>query len=73
MIHLPLPVKHQDIAPILRDAFRGREAITCYIGSNAATPTAAIEALTEAVRSGRAPAPFPPHGTPAAAGAGPLC
>ena len=46
MTTLPKPIQLDDIADIIAETFKGREAITCYVGSNAATPTAAIEALT---------------------------
>jgi len=54
----PKRIQLADIAPIIADTFKGHESITCYVGSNAATPTAIMEALTQALKS-RAPAlPF---------------
>src|SRR4030042_1543954 len=38
--------------------FKDKDVITCYLGSNAATPTAAIEALTAAVKAGNPRLPF---------------
>jgi acyl-CoA hydrolase len=43
---------------ILVDHFKHRENINCYIGSNAATPTANIDALTEAIKEESAKLPF---------------
>jgi 4-hydroxybutyrate CoA-transferase len=55
---LPKPIQLDDIANVIAEKFKGKEAITCYVGSNAATPTSAIEALTRALES-RSPAlPF---------------
>jgi acyl-CoA hydrolase len=51
-------IKLDDIAGIIAAGFKGRDAITCYIGSNAATPTASIEALTDAVKTGSHRLPF---------------
>ncbi|RJQ65902.1 MAG: acetyl-CoA hydrolase/transferase family protein [Desulfobacteraceae bacterium] len=55
---LPQKIKLQQIAGIIAERFKGREMVTCYVGSNAATPTAAIEALTEALKSGTPRLPF---------------
>lgn len=50
---------HPDqIANLISDRFKGRKSVTCYIGSNAATPTASIEALTQSIRSGSPALPF---------------
>ena len=58
MTTLPKPIQLDDIANVIAEKFKGKEAITCYVGSNAATPTSAIEALTRALES-RSPAlPF---------------
>jgi len=54
----PKTIKLNDIADIMSTGFQDREAMTCYIGSNAATPTAAIEVLTAAVKSGSPRLPF---------------
>ena len=54
----PKTIELDDIAGIIAAGFNGREAITCYIGSNAATPTASIEALTDAVKTGSQRLPF---------------
>jgi len=58
---LTTPPKHiqlDDIAGIIADEFKGKESITCYIGSNAATPTAALEILTRALKSRSPMLPF---------------
>jgi 4-hydroxybutyrate CoA-transferase len=55
---IPKTIKLQDIGDIISTTFRDRDAITGYIGSNAATPTASIEALTAAVKSGSHRLPF---------------
>ncbi|MDA8136438.1 MAG: hypothetical protein M0T82_17610 [Desulfobacteraceae bacterium] len=54
----PTAIKLDDIGHILVDHFKHRENINCYIGSNAATPTASIEALTEAIKEESAKLPF---------------
>ena len=38
--------------------FKSKEEIVCYVGSNAATPTATLEALTDAVKAGNPSLPF---------------
>ena len=48
----PKTIQLEDIPEIISTGFSSRDAVTCYVGSNAATPTASIEALTEAVKSG---------------------
>jgi 4-hydroxybutyrate CoA-transferase len=54
----PQTIKHAEIAGILADGFKGRETLTCYVGSNAATPTASLEALTAALKAGTPRLPF---------------
>lgn len=51
---LPQTIQAEEIAGILAERFGDRDTICCYIGSNAATPTTSIQALTAAVAS-RAP------------------
>ena len=43
---LPKKIKLNQIGTIIAEAFKGKDEIVCYLGSNAATPTASIEALT---------------------------
>ena len=58
MTTLPKSIHLDDIANIIAEKFKGKEAITCYVGSNAATPTSTMEVLTRALTS-RSPAlPF---------------
>jgi len=47
----PAIIKLGDIADIIARQFADREIITCYIGSNAAVPTAALEFLTAAIEA----------------------
>jgi len=54
----PTIITPDRIADVISEAFSSREEITCYIGSNAATPTAAIEALTEAIKARSPRLPF---------------
>jgi len=54
----PEIIKASQIADLISERFRDRDAITCYLGSNAATPTASIEALTQSIRSGSPSLPF---------------
>jgi acyl-CoA hydrolase len=54
----PEIIKLDQIAHVLHQQFKHKKAITCYIGSNAATPTASIEALTDSIKSGSPALPF---------------
>ncbi|MBW2633557.1 MAG: acetyl-CoA hydrolase/transferase family protein [Deltaproteobacteria bacterium] len=54
----PQTIQLDDIANIIAEKFKDQTAITCYVGSNAATPTAAIEALTRALKSRSPVLPF---------------
>jgi acyl-CoA hydrolase len=54
----PTPVKLKDIGDIIARHLGHKDNINCYIGSNAATPTASIEALTEAVKNNTGQLPF---------------
>lgn len=54
----PKTIRREEMAGLIAEQFSGRDAITCYVGSNAATPTAAIGALTAAVKEGLPPLPF---------------
>ena len=58
MSRLPKIIKTTQIAEILADNFGDRDQITCYLGSNAATPTASIEALTVAIEARSPRLPF---------------
>jgi hypothetical protein len=54
----PKSIQLNDIAPIIAERFRARETVTCYVGSNAATPTASLEALSESVKVRQPKLPF---------------
>ncbi len=54
----PETIQADQIAEVICAEFRNRDAITCYLSSNAATPTASIEALTQSIRSGTPSLPF---------------
>jgi 4-hydroxybutyrate CoA-transferase len=58
MPYQPVVIKLDEIADIISREFRHREMITCYVGSNAATPTAVLEYLTAAIKAGRSKLPF---------------
>jgi hypothetical protein len=45
----PEIIKAVQIADIIHEGFTDKGTINCYIGSNAATPTASIEALSDAI------------------------
>lgn len=54
----PQVVKKEAIADILYDTFKDRDFISCYIGSNAATPTCLIEALSASIKASHRTTPF---------------
>jgi len=54
----PEVIKVEQIADIIHESFSDKKTVTCYIGSNAATPTASIEALSDAIRSRNPKLPF---------------
>jgi 4-hydroxybutyrate CoA-transferase len=55
---LPQKITADQIGAIIAESFKGQEEIVCYLGSNSATPTASIEALTNSIRSQRPKLPF---------------
>ena len=55
---LPQKITLDKIGTIIAETFKGKDEITCYLGSNAATPTASIEALTKSIRSQKPALPF---------------
>jgi acyl-CoA hydrolase len=55
---LPTEIKPDQIGPIIAQTFNAKDEIVCYLGSNAATPTASIEALTRSIRSQNPQLPF---------------
>ena len=54
----PKKITLDQIADVISDNFKAEAEITCYVGSNAATPTASLKALTEAVKLRRLGLPF---------------
>lgn len=54
----PETIHANQIADLISREFKKKESITCYLGSNAATPTTSIEALTQSIRSGTPSLPF---------------
>src|SRR5512139_1780077 len=54
----PSIIKLDQIAEIISREFKDREQITCYVGSNAASPTASLEALTAAIKARSPKLPF---------------
>ena len=54
----PKVISLDQIAEVIADEFKTADEITCYVGSNAATPTASLEALTEAIKSRQPRLPF---------------
>jgi 4-hydroxybutyrate CoA-transferase len=55
---LPKKITADQIGPIIAQTFKGKAEIVCYLGSNAATPTASIEALTASIKSHTTGLPF---------------
>ncbi len=58
MNRMPKKITADQIADVIAKSFNKNKEITCYVGSNAASPTASLEALTAAVKSGRLRLPF---------------
>lgn len=54
----PVSIKLKDIGQVIADRLGHKDNINCYIGSNAATPTASIAALTEAIKADTGRLPF---------------
>jgi len=58
MVTQPAAIRLDQIAEVISREFKDKDVITCYLGSNAATPTAAIESLTAAIKAGTPRLPF---------------
>ncbi|MEH0019860.1 MAG: acetyl-CoA hydrolase/transferase C-terminal domain-containing protein [Desulfobacter sp.] len=58
MTKTPAPAKLDDIGDIIARHLGQKDHINCYIGSNAATPTASIQALTRAIKHDAGRLPF---------------
>ncbi len=54
----PKKITLDQIADVIAGKFKTNDQITCYVGSNAATPTASLEALTVAIKSRQPRLPF---------------
>jgi 4-hydroxybutyrate CoA-transferase len=54
----PKKITLDQVGTIIAETFKGKNKIVCYVGSNAATPTATIEALTESIKSRKPKLPF---------------
>ncbi len=54
----PVKIKLKNIGDLFVSHFGNRKNINCYIGSNAATPTASIEALSEFIKEEGTKLPF---------------
>jgi acyl-CoA hydrolase len=54
----PKTITLSQLADVIASHCRHKEEITCYIGSNAATPTASLEVLTAAVKARALKLPF---------------
>ncbi len=54
----PRNITLDQIGTIISETFKGKYDIVCYLDSNAATPTASIEALTESIKSRKPKLPF---------------
>jgi 4-hydroxybutyrate CoA-transferase len=58
MAYQPPVIQLGQLADVIAKEFRHKDMITCYVGSNAATPTASLESLTAAVKAGSPRLPF---------------
>jgi acyl-CoA hydrolase len=58
MAHQPTVIKLGDIAEVIAREFPARDMLTVYVGSNAATPTASLDAITDALKAGWPKLPY---------------
>jgi len=58
MAHQPTLIKLGDIAEVIAREFPARDMLTVYVGSNAATPTASLDAITDALKTGWPKLPY---------------
>ncbi len=58
MIHQPKEINLNQIAEAISDKFKSKNQLTIYCGSNAASPTSSLEALTDAVKLNSPKLPF---------------
>ena len=69
----PKTITADQIAEVIAAKFKRKDEITCYVGSNAATPTTSLEALTESIQSRTTAPALYQNGSFAAPGTGTLC
>ena len=58
MIRQPEIIKLDQIGDVIAENLKYKDVINYYVGSNSATPTASIEALTKAIKSSNPKLPF---------------
>ena len=58
MVRQPKNIKLDQIADVISEKFKNKDKIAIYVGSNSATPTASLEALTKAIEAGSPRLPF---------------
>jgi acyl-CoA hydrolase len=58
MVRRPAVIKLDQVADVLAREFKSKDVITCYIGSNAAVPTATLEHLTAAIKARKPKLPY---------------
>lgn len=58
MSYQPAFIKLDGLADVISREFRDKEVVTCYLGSNAATPTACLDFLTAAIKARSPRLPF---------------
>lgn len=58
MIRKPDTIKLNQLGEIISRHYKGYDSINIYLGSNAATPTAAMESLTDAIKSPEIKLPY---------------
>lgn len=58
MTRHPTIIKLGDIAEVIATSFPARDVLTVYVGSNAATPTASLDAITDALKTGWPKLPY---------------
>jgi acyl-CoA hydrolase len=45
-------IRLNEIGPVIAERFKDKKYITCYVASNAVTPTASLQALTDYIKAG---------------------
>lgn len=58
ILNTPPIIRAGHLGEVIASHFGDRETVTCYVGSNAATPTTLIEGLTAAIKAGNPRLPF---------------